>query len=759
MKPTVASQCLWPLVERVLEEERPGALAEGAVYAVFSEDIHRGTFCGVATHSDIAAHPEWIFADLVEHRPNLHVTSEAPLHHVLKQMHLSKRDALPILDQAGQFIGVVTQTSILQQLLRREMQLLAETRRLYQVAKLERNELQQWSGRLEKLHEASRTLLNVLARTSLEEDLLQVGIEALTKLLEAKYGAIGILDHGGQLLHFIYTGVNREQASLIDRFPEGKGLLGEVTRDNVALRLDDLKKHPNSIGFPANHPPMTSLLAVPISRGSVVYGRIYISDKLNGMPFSDEDELLAWSFARSLSLVLENAREIEEIRTARLHLDYLAHFDTLTGLPNRELALDRLRQAQAHAQRYSGKLAVLFIDLDNFKHINDAFGHNIGDELLQIVAARFQSCVREDDTVARLSGDEFMVMLPDIADLQDVATVAQKILDVLAPACTLLDHEFYTTASIGISIFPTDAVNIDDLLRTADTAMYQAKAAGRNSYQFFDSSMNEAAQRYSELRQALRRALERNEFRLVFQPQIHTGSGTVVGVETLIRWESAELGEVPPMEFIPVAEETGMIVEIGEWVLRKACEQGKLWLQQGFGHLRVAVNLSPRQFYDRQFTSILTRVLQDTGLPVEMLELELTESLMMQDVNAVNKQLHEIKAMGVSISIDDFGTGYSSLSYLRRFPISRLKIDRSFVNEVTSNPDDAIIAHSIISLAHSLNLCVIAEGVETEAQLAFLHRHHCNEIQGYLFCKPLSAKTMTEWLCEDRRLDLPVEAV
>lgn len=497
---------------------------------------------------------------------------------------------------------------------------------------------------------------------------------------------------------------------------------------------------------------MTSLLAVPVSHSGRVYGRIYLCDKMGGKSFTEADELLAMSFAHSLSLVLDNAREIEEIRSARQHLDYLAHFDTLTGLPNRELASDRIHQALAQAHRSGNNVAVLFVDLDNFKHVNDSFGHGVGDQLLKVVATRLQECVREGDTLARLSGDEFLVMLPNIEGAQAAAIVAQKVLDALAPPCTLDNQEIFTGASIGISIFPVDAANMDDLLRTADTAMYHAKSVGRNVYQFFTSGMNTAARRYTDLEHALRRALERNEFELHYQPQVSLKNGEIVGVEALLRWKNSDYGQVSPAEFIPIAENTGLILPIGEWVLKTACKQGKRWADMGYGYLRVAVNLSARQFRDRNFIQTLANILHETILPLSMLELELTESMMMEDIDTVVPQLNKIKTMGIRISIDDFGTGYSSLSYLRQFPIGMLKIDQSFVRDVSHNPDAAAIARAIINMAHSLRLDVIAEGVETEEQLEFLKHHQCNEIQGYLFSKPLPEEQLTSLLREGRLL-------
>ncbi len=752
MRHLTAKDCLCRNVKRVLEEDRPKGHIDRFVYAVFADDIKHGNFCGLATPCDTSLHPNWIFADLGEHRPLESVSPDDPLNKVLSRFQKTHRHALPVVSSDGYFIGAVTQESLLRGLLRKEHVLLQESRRLYQLAETDRKELVIWANRLSRLHEASRSLLNVLAHTALEDELLQMGIDSLAKLIDAKYGAIGILNAEGGLAQFIYTGISEDVAKRIGHPPEGKGILGVVIHDNINIRLEDMRKHPNSVGFPPGHPPMRSLLAVPISHASHVYGRIYLCDKTDGKPFSEADELLSMSFAHSLSLVLDNAREIEEIRSARQSLDYLAHFDTLTGLPNRELATDRIHQSLAQAHRHGGKIALLFIDLDNFKNVNDAYGHNVGDALLKAVAGRLSDCVRDGDTTARLSGDEFLVMLPDIEDEQDAAFVAQKVLDVLTKSFILDGKEIFVGASIGISIFPTDAQDFHELLRTADTAMYYAKNRGRNNYQFFTSRMTTAARRYTELEQHLRRAIEKNEFEILYQPQIESVGGDIVGVEALLRWNSEVLGKISPVEFIPVAEETGLIVPIGNWVLETACRQGKIWENKGLGDLKIAVNVSSRQFRDKNFINDLDRVLKITGLPPRMLELEITESLMMQDLELVMATFMNIHDRGIHLSVDDFGTGYSSLGYLKRFPINQLKIDKSFVQDIPQDENDMAIVQAIISMAKSLHMRVIAEGVETEEQLKLLQKFQCDEIQGFIFSKPVTPDSITEMMVANHKL-------
>ncbi|MBS4052819.1 MAG: EAL domain-containing protein [Methylomonas sp.] len=741
----VVRDCFLSRVSCVLEEDRPGDVSGQSVYAVFRESVETGIFCGLATERDIVQHPNWIFADLTEHRECVSVPPNASVTRALKIMDQFGLGALPVLEQK-QFLGVVTKHSILNMLLQRERTLRKKARILNKMLADEHEQIVSWSAKLAKLHEASRSLLTVLAHTSIQNDLLQMGIESLSELLEARYGAIGILDESGGLQHFVFTGIDAEQAERIGSFPQGKGLLGLVIQDNVSLRLDDMSTHPQSAGFPPHHPPMKTLLAVPIARHDRVYGRIYLSDKENGEPFGKPDEDLALSFAHSLSLVLDNAREIEEVKQARQSLDYMAHFDHLTGLPNRTLLKDRVDQAIYHAHRNQCMIGVLFLDLDNFKVVNDTIGHTCGDALLKSVSQRISDCLREGDTAVRLGGDEFIVLLPDLSDTQDAAKVADKILELLKSPFLIERHEVYASASIGISIYPHNAKNMEGLLSTADGAMYYAKKLGKNNYQFFTPEMNNSAQKYLKLEKHLRRALEQDEFVLHYQPQVDVKTGMIIGMEALIRWMSPELGMVSPADFIPLAEDTGLIVPIGAWVLKMACSQARFWQQNGFP-VRVAVNLSSRQFHQVQnqqqsrhpLLNAVLNALDEADLPPELLELEITEGILMQQLDATMDILNTLKNIGVRLSIDDFGTGYSSLSYLKRFPIDILKIDKSFVNDITTDPSDKAIVAAITAMAQQLKLEVVAEGVETLAQLEFLRELQCNFVQGYYFSKPVSS--------------------
>jgi diguanylate cyclase (GGDEF)-like protein/PAS domain S-box-containing protein len=443
------------------------------------------------------------------------------------------------------------------------------------------------------------------------------------------------------------------------------------------------------------------------------------------------------------------ARKLSE---QRIH--HVAQHDVLTGLPNRSLLQDRLGQAIAYSMRSLHPVWVMLIDLDRFKFVNDSMGHKAGDVLLMTVAARLRSALRDTDTVARLSGDEFVVILTEHVDQKLSVDIVQRLMDSVAQPVMLGSKEFFVTCSIGVAVYPTDGAPPDSLIEHADIAMYRAKKLGRNNFQFYTPAMNEDAMERVRIEGALRNALERDEFVLHYQPQVDLASGEIVGMEALLRWQHPEMGMVAPSRFIGVAEETGLIVQIGAWVMRAACQQNQTWQDEGLGKLRVAVNLSARQFGAANLIADIRRVLAETGLAPACLEIELTESLFMSDVTLAVELLHGMKALGVNLSIDDFGTGYSSLSYLSRFPIDVLKIDRSFVAEITRDSNDAAIVASIIALAHNLKLAVIAEGVETEEQLDYLRRHGCDEMQGYYFSRPLPAHEFEQLVRQQRRLPL-----
>jgi diguanylate cyclase (GGDEF)-like protein/PAS domain S-box-containing protein len=433
-------------------------------------------------------------------------------------------------------------------------------------------------------------------------------------------------------------------------------------------------------------------------------------------------------------------RDVSIARELSLRISYLAQHDGLTDLPNRLLLNDRLTQAMAMAHRHRRRLAVLFLDGDRFKNINDSLGHVIGDRLLQSVAQRLLDCVRRSDTVSRQGGDEFVVLLSEVTQSEDAAVSAEKILLAMSAPHRIGQRDVHLTMSIGIATHPEDGTDAETLVRNADFAMYHAKNSGRNNYQFFKPEMNVRAVERQSLESGLRDAMERKEFVLHYQPKMNLDTGAIIGVEALIRWHHPQRGLVPPGQFIPIAEECGFIVPIGQWVLREACHRARAWQDSGLRPMRIAVNVSAVELRAGEFVAGVNDILTETGLDPRYLELELTETFLMQDSKATVAVLKALKGMGVQLALDDFGTGYSSLSYLRRFPIDTLKIDQSFVRDLTTDADDASIVTAVISMGKSLHMGVVAEGVETGEQLAFLRDQGCPEGQGYYFSRPVLAE-------------------
>jgi diguanylate cyclase (GGDEF)-like protein/PAS domain S-box-containing protein len=432
-------------------------------------------------------------------------------------------------------------------------------------------------------------------------------------------------------------------------------------------------------------------------------------------------------------------RDVSLAREMAVQMTHSLEHDFLTGLPNRLLLNDRISQAIALAPRHRKQVAVLFLDIDGFKHINDSLGHPIGDKLLQSIARRLVECVRGSDTVSRQGGDEFVVLLSEAEQWEDAAIVAKRMLDSVAEPHGIDQHDLHVTTSIGVSVFPDDGRDAETLIKNADTAMYQAKENGRQSFQFFKQAMNVRAVERQSIEESLQRALERNEFVLNYQPKIDLGTGSITGAEALIRWMHPNRGVVPPTQFIPVAEDCGLIRPIGEWVLREACRQARAWVDDGLTVSTMAVNVSAMELRDVSYLDVLLSVLRETGMDPKRLELELTESVLMKHAESAAVILQTLREQGVQVAIDDFGTGYSSLSYLRKFPIDALKIDQSFVSRVTEAGDDTSIVTAVISMAQSLRLRVVAEGVETLEQLEFLQAHACDEAQGFYFSRPLPA--------------------
>ena len=446
------------------------------------------------------------------------------------------------------------------------------------------------------------------------------------------------------------------------------------------------------------------------------------------------------------ALILKTVRYAIERKLADQHLTYLSHYDKLTGLANRELFQDRLAQAVTRAERSGHLVALLFLDLDRFKSINDTLGHLVGDELLVAVSKRLKTCVRKVDTIARLGGDEFTIVLEEIGSSFDAELVCRKIIKSLEQPLEIQGQEIYATTSIGVTFFPSDATEVTSLIRNADAAMYRAKDEGRNKYHLFTADLNARAVERLSIESALRHAIDRDELFLCYQPKVNLQTGQVLGVEALLRWQHSLRGLVSPVDFIPVAEETGLIVPIGQWVLRRACEDALRWAACGIEDVNVAVNLSARQFRQGDLQKTVEELLYELQFDPNRLELEITESLLMDDTEASQVALYDLKALGLAIYLDDFGTGYSSLAYLKKFPIDGLKIDRSFIRDIPGDSDDAAIARAIVALSAALRLKVVAEGVETQAQLDFLVHEGCDEVQGFFFSKPLPYDQFVAWM-------------
>jgi diguanylate cyclase (GGDEF)-like protein len=502
-------------------------------------------------------------------------------------------------------------------------------------------------------------------------------------------------------------------------------------------------------------------LSLPDSFGLDTFAKVYAHSPT--VPIivltGNDDQMLALSAVKGgaqdylvknrldRELLVRSMQYSIERKRYQVQLEHQANYDALTGLPNRNLLHDRLRQA-VYSQRNPRNIAVVFMDLDHFKFVNDSLGHSTGDKLLKGMAERLRSVLREGDTVGRVGGDEFVLILNDQSSEEVIFRAMQRITAKVSEPIDIEGKEMYVTASAGISLYPQDGPDVDTLLKHADAAMYRAKEHGRNNFQFYTSEMNERVNERLSLENALRRALEKKEFLLHYQQKVDLRSSTMIGAEALVRWSHPEWGLVRPARFIPLAEETGLIVPLGEWVLREACRQARDWLDHGLRPGVVSVNLSARQFRQEGLVRTVSRVLEETRLDPSQLEMELTESMIMHNVESAITTLQGLKSLGVALSMDDFGTGYSSLSYLKQLPVDTLKIDRSFVRDIGlgESADEGVIAQAIISLGHSLRLKVIAEGVETDAQVRFLKRHGCDEVQGFFYSEPVSPEAFGKLL-------------
>ncbi|OGA33037.1 MAG: hypothetical protein A3G80_06510 [Betaproteobacteria bacterium RIFCSPLOWO2_12_FULL_62_13b] len=527
----------------------------------------------------------------------------------------------------------------------------------------------------------------------------------------------------------------RQSAERVDSVVENAGLLRRVWAAGQPVWLGDIAQESTFLRGPqALAAGLHSAFAFPIMVGGEFLGVIEFFGR-EVRRYDAEVVAFAQNVGGQLGQVIARKK-------AESNLTFFANHDALTALPNRFLFNERLTQALARAHRQGKMVAVLFIDLDRFKVINDTLGHDAGDRLLIELAVQLRGCLRENDTIARQGGDEFVVLIEDLNDPNQVTGVAKKILETVAEAHVLNGQEFNITASIGISIYPGECADVQTLLKNADIAMYRAKEQGKNNFQFYSAEMNQHTFERLALETSLRRAVEREEFLLHYQPKVDLRSGRITGVEALVRWRHPDLGMVSPSQFIPLAEETGLIGPIGDWVLRTACAEARGWITQGASEISVAVNLSASQFAREDIAQNITSVLLESGLEPRFLEIEITESTVMHDAKRAARVLQQLKDMGVRVAIDDFGTGYSSLGYLKRFPIDSVKIDRSFIIDIPHDNDDVAITRAVIAMAHSLRLKVIAEGVETEEQYQFLRDHDCDEMQGYYFSEPIDAAAL-----------------
>ncbi len=602
--------------------------------------------------------------------------------------------------------------------------------------------------RAERRQNIQKAVTVLLAEASSVEEVVPRVIQSLCETFGWEAGARRIVaKNDGVMRHTENWGTPapeiqmflRQSATRVDSTGENAGLLRRVWAGGKPVWLADIAQEPTFVrGAAALAAGLHSAFAFPIMVSGEFYGVI----ELFGREVRARDE----DVVRITTEISSQIGQFIARKEAESHLTFYANHDTLTGLPNRAMFNQRLTQALARAQRLGTMAAVLFIDLDRFKIINDTLGHDAGDRLLKQLAERLRECLREGDTIGRQGGDEFVVLIEDVSDPPQLAGVGQKILETVASPYLISGQEFHVTASVGISLYPGDGNDQQALLKNADIAMYRAKEQGKNNYQFYSAQMNLHSFERLALETSLRRAVERNEFLLHYQPKVDMRSGRITGVEALIRWQHPELGMVPPAQFIALAEETGLITPIGEWVLRTACAEAQGWVTKGLPPISVAVNLSARQFARDELAAAIMRVLRETALDPRLLELEITESTVMHNADRAAGVLQQLKLLGVRVAIDDFGTGYSSLSYLKRFPISSVKIDRSFVLDLPDDKDDAAITQAVIAMAHSLRLRVIAEGVETSAQYRFLEEHHCDEMQGHYFSKPVDAEAIERLL-------------
>jgi len=599
--------------------------------------------------------------------------------------------------------------------------------------------------RLTQLYAALSQCNQAIVRCTSEADLFAQVCSIVVTFGGMKMAWIGVLDEADGLIKPIASFgsgtayLDGLKISADADEPSGRGPTGAVFREDRPFWCQDFQQDPATAPWHELAAPFGwgASASLPLHRNRVVIGVFTVYAAAVGA-FDEGVRDLLEEMAMDIDYALQTFERETQRQQAEERIQYLAHFDALTGLPNRTQMGDRAKYAIGLAQRNQGALALMFLDLDHFKDINDTLGHSIGDALLIKLAKRLRQVLRDEDTVSRLGGDEFILLIPG-TDARGAAHVAQKLLDAIAEPCCIEHYDLNVTGSIGIALYPADGADLEALSRSADTAMYRAKQEGRHGYRFFTAEMQARSARHMQLVNALRHALERDQLHVHYQPQVSMQGERTIGAEALLRWTHPELGAISPAEFIPAAEDSGLILPIGEWVLRHAVRQLKLWMQEGLAPLVMAVNLSAVQLRHPNLPSLVTRILDEEGLSPEYLELELTEGVAMHDPQGAIAVMNRLHERGVRVSIDDFGTGYSSLSHLKKFKVYKLKIDQSFVRDISTDPEDKAIVGAIINMAKSLGLQTIAEGVETAGQLAFLREQGCDEMQGYYYSRPLPA--------------------
>jgi diguanylate cyclase (GGDEF)-like protein/PAS domain S-box-containing protein len=594
------------------------------------------------------------------------------------------------------------------------------------------------------LREEQAIVLEMIAMNAPLSEILDRLVHLMEAQLEGVLGSILLLDETGHLRHGAAPSLPAAYSKAIDGIAIGPdvGSCGTAAYRRESVIVADIADDPlwkDYRDLAAQHGLRSCWSAPILSHQGAVLGTFAMYSARVREPSPIETRLTEMT-TRIAAIAIERKRAEDQI-------SFLAHHDALTGLPNRSLLKDRLTQAMLQTQRHNPWVSVVFVDLDNFKTVNDSLGHTAGDALLKVIARRMVDCVKPTDTVVRLGGDEFVILLVDQLESPDaVSAILERIRVAITRPVPIEGQVFHITCSMGVATFPNDGLDAETLLRNADAAMYKAKDAGRDCFQFYTSEMNTTAHERLALQEAMRNGIARSEFYLLYQPQVDLQSGRLFAVEALARWQHPVLGVISPAQFIPLAEETGLIVPLGDWVLHEACRQNKAWQDAGLPPINISVNVSARQFHDRSWISRVKRALSESGLEARYLELELTESLLMRDVDQAIATMKELQAMGVHFAIDDFGTGYSSLSSLKNLPVARLKIDQSFIRNLANDENDKGIAAAVISLGQRLNMRVIAEGVETDEQLAFLRDNHCDEIQGYHFSRPIKPAAMEKLL-------------